>query len=189
MAIMVEQLSIPGVLLVHTKKYSDSRGFFSETYNARDLAAHSFNRPFVQDNHSYSALRGTVRGLHFQRPPDAQDKLIRVLRGSIFDVVVDIRDGSPTFGKHIVIELSAENWAQLLVPVGLAHGFCTLTSDVEILYKTTAYYSPATDTGIQWQDPALQIPWPSFAGAELSSKDQLLPKLAEIRSPFAFEPR
>jgi dTDP-4-dehydrorhamnose 3,5-epimerase len=187
MTIIVERLSIPGLLLVRTKKFSDARGFFSETYNARDLAAHNFDRPFVQDNHSYSVVRGTVRGLHFQRPPDAQDKLIRVLRGSIFDVVVDIRVGSPTFGKHFAIELSAENWAQLLVPVGLAHGFCTLTGDVEVLYKATSFYSPAADDGIQWQDPELQIPWPAFAGAELSKKDQSLPKLAEIQSPFVFD--
>jgi dTDP-4-dehydrorhamnose 3,5-epimerase len=184
---MVERLSIPGLLLVHTRKFSDSRGFFSETYNARDLAAHGFTRPFVQDNHSYSVLRGTVRGLHFQRPPHAQDKLIRVLRGSIFDVVVDIRDGSPTFGQHLAVELSAENWAQLLVPVGLAHGFCTLTNDVEVLYKATSFYSAEADAGIQWKDPALQISWPPFAGAEMSAKDQSLPKLAEIHSPFVFE--
>ena len=182
----VEALSLPGLLLVTPKKFADSRGFFSETYNARDLRAAGFDLPFVQDNHSLSAARGTVRGLHFQAPPHAQDKLIRVVRGRILDVAVDIRVGSPTYGRHAAVELSAENWKQLLVPAGFAHGFCTLEPDTEVIYKVTSLYAPSADMGFRWNDPQLAIPWPEFAGAELSGKDAALPFFAERPSPFVY---
>jgi dTDP-4-dehydrorhamnose 3,5-epimerase len=140
---------------------------------------------FVQDNHSLSAAVGTVRGLHFQTAPFAQAKLIRVVRGRIFDVAVDIRRSSPTFGKHVAVELSAENWRQLLVPVGFAHGFCTLEPDCEIQYKVSAYYSAADDFGLAWDDPALGIPWPVRSEeAVLSDKDRRQPTLAELPAYF-----
>ena len=173
-------------MLIEPKKFGDSRGYFSETYNAGDLVKAGFSHPFVQDNQSLSAKRGTVRGLHFQAPPHAQDKLIRVTRGSILDVAVDIRKASPSFGRHVAVELSAANWKQLLIPKGFAHGFCTLESDTEVLYKVTDFYAPQSDGGILWNDPALDIAWPDFAGSELSPKDSALPPLADLDSPFHF---
>jgi dTDP-4-dehydrorhamnose 3,5-epimerase len=186
MTITVERLLPSGLLLIEPTKFGDARGFFSETFNVRDLAAVGVDTLFVQDNHSLSALRGTIRGLHFQAPPHAQDKLVRVVRGSVLDVAVDLRKGSPTFGQHAAVELSAKNWKQLLVPVGFAHAFCTLEPDTEVIYKVSALYSPQSDMGIAWNDPALGIAWPDFAGAELSAKDAKLPPLAEIESPFDY---
>jgi len=186
MAITVEHLPLGGLLLITPRKFGDERGFFSETFSAKDLAQAGFSTPFVQDNQSLSREAGTVRGLHFQSPPDAQDKLVRVTRGSILDVAVDIRKGSPTFGRHVAVELSAANWRQLLVPKGFAHGFCTLEPDTEVLYKVTDFYAPQSDGGILWNDPALTIPWPDFAGSGLSAKDAVLPRLAEIDSPFVY---
>jgi dTDP-4-dehydrorhamnose 3,5-epimerase len=156
----ITRLAIPDVLLITPKRPGDERGFFSETYNARILADAGFDKPFVQDNHSMSARRGTLRGLHFQRAPHMQDKLLRVSRGSIYDVAVDIRRGSPTFGRWVGEELSAENWRQLLVPAGFAHGFVTLTPDVEVQYKVTDYYAPQAEGGLAWNDPKLAIDWP-----------------------------
>lgn len=179
---------IEGLLLIEPKRFGDHRGFFSETYNARALAARGFTEAFVQDNHSLSAGIGTVRGLHYQSPPFAQAKLVRVVRGAILDVAVDIRRGSPTYGDHAAVELSAENWRQLLLPAGFAHGFVTLTPDVEVLYKVTDYYAPEHDHGILWSDPALGIGWGiAPEAALLSDKDRAQPLLAEITSPFAFE--
>lgn len=164
------------------------RGAFSpKTYSARDLGAAGIHLIFVQDNHSHSAEAGTVRGLHFQTPPFEQDKLVRVTRGRILDVVFDIRKGSPTYGQHVAVELSADNWAQLLVPVGFAHGLCTLEPDTEVLYKVTNFYSAESDKGVRWNDPALGIAWPKFAGAQVSPKDAVLPLLAELDSPFIYE--
>lgn len=185
MAIQAERLPLSGLLLIDAKKFADERGFFSETYSARDLAAAGFGRDFVQDNHSLSVKAGTVRGLHFQAPPDAQDKLVRVIRGSILDVAVDLRKSSPTFGAHVAVELSERNWKQLLVPKGFAHGFCTLEPNTEVIYKVSALYAPQSDRGILWNDPALGIAWPAFAGAELSAKDAKLPPLAACDNPFA----
>src|SRR5579871_1376642 len=186
-AMLVEETAIPAVKIVTPKKHGDARGFFSEVYS---LAAwEKADLPpmtFVQDNHSYSAAKGVLRGLHFQTPPFAQDKLVRCGRGSILDVAVDIRRSSPTFGKHVAVELSAENWRQILIPAGFAHAFITLEPDVEVLYKTTAPYSAANDRGIAWDDPAIGISWPSPPGGPvLSDKDRKWPRLKD--APDLFE--
>ena len=156
----VRRLAIPDVLLITPKKHGDERGFFSETFSKAVLAEHGFDKDFVQDNHSMSSRRGILRGLHFQRPPHTQDKLVRVTRGAVYDVAVDIRAGSPSFGQWVGVELSAENWRQLLVPAGFAHGFLALTKTVEFLYKVTDYYAPECEDGLAWDDPDLEIDWP-----------------------------
>lgn len=176
----VEALAIAEVKLLTPKIFRDARGFFSETWNAKLLSAHGIVATFVQDNHALSTDKGTLRGLHFQRDPMAQDKLVRVSRGSVFDVAVDIRPGSPTFGRHVAAILSAANWAQLWVPKGFAHGYLTLEPDTEVIYKVTEFYAPAHDAGIAWDDPALAIDWPAERGAVvLSDKDQRLPRFAD----------
>ena len=181
----VECLDIPDVRALSPGKYGDRRGFFSETYNKKALAAVGIDINFVQDNHSYSAEKGTVRGLHFQTAPFAQDKLVRVARGSVFDVVVDLRRGSPSYGRHVSIVLSAEAWNQVLVPVGFAHGFMTLEPDTEVIYKVSNYYSPDQDKGLLWNDPALGIAWPLAENeAFLSEKDRIQPRLAQLVTPF-----
>jgi len=181
----VTPLAIPDVLLVEPVRHGDERGFFSETYSKRALAEAGFDAEFVQDNHSRSPKKGTVRGLHFQAPPFAQDKLLRVTRGAILDVAVDIRVGSPTYGQAVAVELSAENWRQLLVPKGFAHGFQTLTEDCEVLYKVTDYYAPASEAGLLWSDPALGVDWPlGTADAFINARDAAWPILADLRSPF-----
>lgn len=187
MTLEIHRFPVAGPLLIAPRRFGDARGFFSETYNAGVFAEAGIAAVFVQDNHSLSAERGTVRGLHFQAPPKAQTKLIRVTRGSILDVFVDIRTGSPTYGRHGAAELSAENWRQLLIPAGFAHGFCTLEPATEVLYKTSDYYAPETESGIRWNDPALGIGWPDFAGAGLSAKDRAWPLFAQLRSPFVAE--
>lgn len=177
--------SIPEVLLIEPRRFGDARGFFSEVWKRSALAAQGFDVDFVQDNHSLSREVGVLRGLHFQRPPTAQGKLVRVVRGRILDVAVDIRQGSPTYGQHVTCELSVENWGQLWVPRGFAHGFMTLEPDTEVLYKVDAEYDPATDGGIAWDDPALGIDWPlPEGGPVLSDKDRKAPRLAEIAPPF-----
>lgn len=177
--------SIPDVLLIEPAKHGDARGFFSEVWKRSALAAQGFTTDFVQDNHSHSQAVGVLRGLHFQRPPAAQGKLVRVIRGRILDVAVDIRQGSPTFGQHVAVELSAENWRQLWVPRGFAHGFLTLEPDTEVIYKVDSEYDAAADAGIAWDDPALSIAWPlPPGGPTLSDKDRRAPKLAEIAPPF-----
>ena len=182
----VEDTAIPAVKIVTPKKHGDARGFFSEVYNRADWDKAGFEFIFVQDNHSYSAAQGTLRGLHFQTQPFAQAKLVRVARGRILDVAVDIRRSSPTFGRYVAVELSAEDWRQMLIPIGFAHAFMTLEPDVEVLYKTTAPYSAAHDRGIAWDDPAIRIPWPSLAGGlVLSDKDRRLPRLKD--APELFE--
>ena len=181
----VEYLNIPEVRLLSPRKHGDRRGFFSETYNRKALAVIGIDIDFVQDNHSYSADKGTVRGLHFQTPPFAQDKLVRVARGSVFDIAVDLRQGSPTYGRHAGAVLSAQAWNQLLVPIGFAHGFMTLEPDTEVIYKVSNYYAPDHDKGLLWNDPALGISWPiADAEAVLSEKDRKLPRLAELITPF-----
>jgi dTDP-4-dehydrorhamnose 3,5-epimerase len=181
----VEATALPDVKIVKPKRFGDSRGFFSEVYNKQTFADAGICLEFVQDNHSLSAKAGTLRGLHFQTAPFAQDKLVRVTRGRILDVAVDLRRSSPSFGRHVAVELSAENWLQLLVPVGFAHGFCTLEDDTEVIYKVANYYSAAHDKGIAWDDPALGIDWPvTAAEATLSEKDRHHPRLAECSDVF-----
>jgi len=177
------------VKLLRPRRHVDSRGFFSEAYSKQSYAEIGITNEFVQDNHSLSRHKAVLRGLHFQAPPFAQAKLLRVLRGSIFDVVVDIRYGGPTFGRHIATVLSADDWNQIFIPQGFAHGFCTLEPETEILYKVDNYYSPEHDRGILWKDPALGIAWPISEGeAELSAKDRGLPLLAELPPVFLFNP-
>jgi len=181
----VEDTAIPAVKVVTPKKFGDHRGFFSETWSRKAFAEAGLDLDFVQDNQSLSAPVGTLRGLHFQSPPFAQDKLVRVTRGRILDVAVDIRVSSPTFGKHVAVELSAENWKQLLVPVGFAHGFVTLEPDTEVLYKVTAPYAPENDHGLAFDDPALGIDWRlPLSGLTLSDKDRKHPRLAEMLRYF-----
>ena len=181
----VERLNIPDIKVLLPRKHGDARGFFSETYNRKSLAALGIDIDFVQDNHSLSAEKGTVRGLHFQTPPFAQDKLVRVVRGAVYDVAVDLRKDSPTYGRHASAALSADAWNQVLVPVGFAHGFMTLEPDTEVIYKVSNYYAPDHDKGLLWNDAALGIAWP-LAGDEaiLSEKDRVQPRLEEIVSPF-----
>ena len=174
----VEATAIPAVKIITPKKFGDARGFFSETYSKAAWDAAGLDLVFVQDNHSFSAAVGTLRGLHFQIPPFAQDKLVRVGRGRILDVAVDIRRSSPTFGKHVAVELSADNWRQLLIPVGFAHAFVTLEPNCEVLYKTTASYSPEHDRGLAWDDRDIGIEWPlPEGGPMLSDKDRKWPRL------------
>ncbi|CDX34945.1 dTDP-4-deoxyrhamnose-3,5-epimerase [Mesorhizobium sp. ORS 3359] len=176
----VRTLGLEGVLEIVPKRHGDARGYFCETWNAERFAQAGIDLTFVQDNHSYSAAAGVLRGLHYQLPPRAQDKLLRVLRGSVFDVVVDIRRSSPTFGKWSALEVSAEKGNQILVPKGYAHGFVTLVPDTEILYKVTDAYSPEHDRSIRFDDPAIGIAWPSLAGDfQLSDKDRKAPPLSE----------
>jgi dTDP-4-dehydrorhamnose 3,5-epimerase len=181
----VEDTAIPAVKIVMPKRHGDARGFFSEVYNRATWDNAGLDLTFVQDNHSLSTGTGTLRGLHFQTPPFAQAKLLRVARGRALDVAVDIRRSSPTFGKHIAVELSAENWRQLLIPIGFAHGFITLEPNVEVLYKTTAPYSAAHDRGLAWDDPDIGIDWPTPAGGPvLSDKDRRWPRLKDALELF-----
>jgi dTDP-4-dehydrorhamnose 3,5-epimerase len=181
----ITPLSIPDVMILEPERFTDQRGFFSETYSRRALADCGIELEFVQDSHSLSRPKGTIRGLHYQSPPFAQDKLVRVVRGSILDVAVDLRRGSPSYGRHVATVLSAEAWTQVLVPIGFAHGFCTLEADTEIIYKVTNYYSPEHDGGILWRDADLGIEWPvPDETAVLSPKDRSLPRLSTIISPF-----
>ena len=164
--------SIPDVKLVVPKKFGDHRGFFSEVFNLKSLHDAGITHDWVQDNHSLSVPSGVVRALHYQLPPMAQAKLVRVIRGKIFDVAVDIRRGSPTFGKYVAEELSAENWAQLYVPVGFAHGFVTMEPKTEVIYKVSKPYSPPHERGIIWNDETLNVPWGvSAIEAILSERD------------------
>ncbi len=176
---------IADLKMIVPRIHRDHRGFFSETYNKAGLEALGVNLEFVQDNHSLSVERGVVRGLHFQIAPFAQDKLVRVIRGAIFDVAVDLRRGSRTCGKHVARVISAVDWNQFLVPVGFAHGFCTLEVNTEVIYKVTNYYSPEHDRGLLWNDPDLGIAWPITEGeAILSEKDRKQPRFRELSGYF-----
>jgi len=178
-------LDIADVVLLEPVRHRDSRGFFSETYNAQTMASVGIHADFVQDNQSLTRAAGTVRGLHYQDTPHAQGKLIRVVRGAIYDVAVDLRPGSPTFGHYVGAKLSAANWRQLWIPIGFAHGFCTLEADTEIHYKVTGHYAPDADRGIRFDDPQIAIDWPYSADEiVLSEKDTGLPYLADIAPPF-----
>jgi dTDP-4-dehydrorhamnose 3,5-epimerase len=181
----VVRLAIPDVLLITPARFPDGRGFFSETWSQRRYAEAGVSGPFVQDNHSLSARPGTIRGLHAQIAPAAQGKLVRVVHGAAWDVAVDVRHGSPTFGRHVGAVLSAENWQQLWIPVGFLHGFCTLEPDTEVNYKVTAYYDREAERGVIWNDPDLALPWPLQGEAALSEKDQRLPCLADCPVWFA----
>ena len=177
--------ALPGPLLIEVRRYADARGAFAETWSQRDFAALGVEDGFVQDNWSRSDRVGTVRGLHFQRPPHAQAKLVRVLRGAILDVAVDLRRASPTFGRHVAVELTEGDGRMLYVPVGFGHGFCTLRPQTEIAYKVTDLYAPECDGGIAWDDPDLAIGWPVMpAEAVLSEKDQRLPRLVAVPHLF-----
>jgi dTDP-4-dehydrorhamnose 3,5-epimerase len=184
-AVQVIAMEIPDVQLLRSPIHGDTRGWFSETYNKATFAAAGVHQEFVQDNHSMSSERGVVRGLHFQIPPFAQGKLVRVVRGSIFDVAVDLRRNYPSFGKHVSCVLSAADGKQLFVPIGFAHGFCTLEAHTEVVYKVTNFYSREHDRGVLWSDPDLGISWPvSRSEALLSEKDLVLPAFSELPGYF-----
>ncbi|WPY96251.1 dTDP-4-dehydrorhamnose 3,5-epimerase (plasmid) [Limimaricola variabilis] len=181
----ITETDLPGVLILEPRRFGDDRGWFMESWNRETLRGHGIEIDFVQDNHSYSASRGTVRGLHYQSPPHAQAKLVRVGRGTVRDVAVDVRRGSETYGCHVAVDLSAENGRQLLVPAGFLHGFATLTPDVELLYKCSDVYAPDCDGAVAWDDPDLGIDWGiDPATATLSDKDRAAPGFANWTSPF-----
>jgi dTDP-4-dehydrorhamnose 3,5-epimerase len=178
---------IADVKLIKPVRHLDARGFFSEIFREDALKANGIDRHYVQDNHTLSVEEGVVRGLHFQIPPFAQTKLVRVTAGAILDVVVDIRWGSPTYGRHIAIVLSSAEWNQLFIPEGFAHGYCTLAPNTEVLYKVNAYYSAAHDRGLRWNDPSLEIDWPvAEAAAVVSDKDRHQPLLADLPRFFDY---
>ncbi|MCV2865648.1 dTDP-4-dehydrorhamnose 3,5-epimerase [Albidovulum sediminicola] len=184
----IEPTELEGVLILTPRRFGDARGWFSEVWNARALAEAGIATPFVQDNHSYSRDAGTVRGLHYQSPPHAQAKLVRCGRGCIFDVAVDIRLGSATYGKWVGVDLSAENGRQLLIPAGFLHGFVTREADCEVLYKCSDYYAPDCDGAVRFDDPAIGIDWGvDPASAILSEKDRGAQSFAAFRSPFQLE--
>lgn len=181
----IETFDIAGPLLITPVRHGDARGFFSEVFRQDVFLKAAGPVDFVQDNHSLSARRGTLRGLHFQAPPAAQGKLVRVTRGAVLDVAVDIRKGSSTYGRHVAVELSAENWRQLWVPPGFLHGFLTLTDSTEFLYKVTSHYSPAHDGAVVWNDPDIGIDWPiPEAELTLSDKDRKAPRLRDLPPVF-----
>lgn len=176
--------SLPGVLIVEPKVFEDPRGFFYESYSAREWAAGGIEDVWVQDNHSRS-VRGVLRGLHYQAPPAEQAKLVRVIVGEVWDVAVDIRHGSPTFGRWVGVDLSAANRRQLYIPVGFAHGFCVISEVAEFLYKCSAYYSPKDERGIAWDDPDIAIPWP-LQQPILSERDKRHPRLWDAGRDFVY---
>jgi dTDP-4-dehydrorhamnose 3,5-epimerase len=185
---MIEVIAtaLDGVTIIEPVKHGDHRGFFSETYKQSVFAAHGLPTDFVQDNHSFSAAKHVFRGLHYQTAPQAQGKLVRVIAGAVLDVVVDIRRGSPTYGAHVAVELSAQNWRQIWVPPGFAHGFLTLTENTQALYKVTTEYAPALEGGLRFDDPALGIDWGiDPANAITTARDRAWPDFADFQSPFA----
>lgn len=185
MSLEAKSLELEGVMLFRPKKFIDARGYFIETFNTRSFAEAGAEGVFVQDNQSLTLKAGTIRGLHFQRPPEAQAKLVRVLRGSIFDVAVDLRCGSPSYGRWCAATLTGDGGEQLFVPRGFAHGFCTLEPDTEVAYKVDSFYAPSWDAGLRWDDPDLAIPWPvQRADAVISEKDAGLPFFKAFVSPF-----
>lgn len=181
----VQTTALPGVLLITPARFGDARGFFSESWSAQRMKDARIEIDFVQDNHSMSATTGTLRGLHFQSPPSAQDKLVRCGRGSLFDVAVDIRKGSPTYGQWVGYELSFENGRQLLVPKGFLHGFITREPDTEVVYKCSDYYAPECDGAVRWD--SCGIDWGFDDTPVLSGKDEAAPALADFDSPFTWE--
>ncbi|MEJ6392719.1 dTDP-4-dehydrorhamnose 3,5-epimerase [Gymnodinialimonas sp. 2305UL16-5] len=182
----IDQTGIPNLVVITPARFGDERGFFSETYNSAKLAEHGITTEFVQDNHSVSAQVGTIRGLHFQAPPMAQTKLVRCGRGCMFDVAVDIRKGSPTYGKWFGVELTFENGKQLLVPKGFAHGFVTRAPDTEIIYKCSDFYGPQTEGDLKWDDPEIGIDWKLDGDPILSERDAKACRFADLESPFIY---
>lgn len=178
--------NLEGVLVIEPKVFGDHRGWFMETYNKENFVETGLNINFIQDNQSFSATKGTLRGLHYQLSPKAQTKLVRCTKGSIFDVAVDIRQESPTYGQWFGIELTAENKKQLLVPKGFAHGFMTLTEDVEVQYKVDEYYAPECDRGIIWNDPTIGVEWPINIQPVLSEKDEKAPSFQNAENNFVY---
>lgn len=184
----VRNLELSGLILLRPQRFSDARGYFAETYHEKAFQAAGVTARFVQDNQSYSAKRATIRGLHFQLPPAAQAKLVRVLQGSVYDVAIDLRVGSPTYGSWIGETLTADRGEQLFVPRGFGHGFCTLQPETIVAYKVDEFYAPASDSGLIWDDPTLAIEWPIASGeAVLSDKDLKLGRFADFVSPFRYE--
>lgn len=182
------RLAMPEIVEIVPPWYRDHRGSFCETYKRSAFEAQGIAIDWMQDNHSISVSRGTVRGLHFQAPPVAQDKLIRVLKGSVFDVALDIRRGSPSYGRWLGVELSAERSNQLLVPIGFAHGFMTLAADAEVMYKVSAPYSKAGEGVVLWNDPELAIAWPDLGVEPVADdRDRLAPRFADLQSPFVYQ--
>lgn len=179
-------LEIPDVILVEARAFPDDRGFFMETYKQSDFEKNGIPWNFVQDNYSHSSQRGVLRGLHYQKDPKAQGKLVLAIRGEIFDVAVDIRKGSPTYGKWVGVELSADNRRMLYVPVGFAHGFVVLSSEADVTYRVTEEYAPEADRGILWSDPDLAITWP-IDSPLLSPKDEAMPLLKDADNNFQFQ--
>ncbi len=182
----IEPTKIADVLIITPRRFGDDRGWFAETWNAARMIDAGLDLPWVQDNHSMSATPGTLRGLHYQSPPHAQDKLVRCTRGAIFDVAVDIRTGSPTYGRWVGVDLTPANGRQLLVPKGFLHGFVTRAPDTEVQYKCTDLYAPDCDGGVRWDDPDIGIDWGLSGPPVLSAKDQAAPLLRDIRSPFGW---
>lgn len=180
---LVEPTALDGVMILAPQRFGDARGWFCETWNAARMAAAGMALPFVQDNHSMSAEVGTLRGLHYQRPPHAQDKLVRCTKGAIYDVAVDFRAGSGTFGQWVGVDLTAENGRQLLVPKGFLHGFVTRAKDTEVQYKCTDVYAPDCDGAVRWDDPEIGIDW-GVSAPVLSAKDAAAPYLRDVVSPF-----
>ena len=181
----VHPTDLPDVLIMEPARYGDARGWFSETFNASRMAAAGLDMHWVQDNHSMSAAAGTVRGLHYQCPPHAQDKLVRCTKGEILDVAVDFRQGSPSFGRWVGVTLSAENGKQLLVPKGFLHGFVTRVAECEVQYKCSDLYAPDCDGAVRWDDPDLAVDW-GVAAPVLSAKDAAAPLLRDVASPFVW---
>ncbi|WP_019956802.1 dTDP-4-dehydrorhamnose 3,5-epimerase [Yoonia vestfoldensis] len=185
MGISFNSLAIPALILVQPRRFDDARGYFEETWNKRDLAQSGVSADFVQDNHSLSVHEGTLRGMHYQALPRAQDKLVRCTRGSIYDVAVDVRNGSPSYGRWVGVTLSAENGHQLFIPKGFLHGFVTLEADTEVQYKCSDYYAPECDGTVRWD--GIGIDWPLTGDPVLSAKDAAAPQFSDFTSPFTYE--
>ena len=183
---IIEETALSGVLVITPARFGDDRGWFSETWNAQRMAQAGLSVDFVQDNHSMSGAVGTLRGLHYQSPPHAQDKLVRCTRGAIFDVAVDVRVGSPSYGHWVGVEMTAQNGKQLLVPKGFLHGFVTRAPDTEVQYKCSDVYAPECDGGIRWDDPDIGIDWGLTGAPVLSAKDSAAPLLRDFASPFVW---
>lgn len=183
----ISNTHLEGVVVIEPAVFGDHRGWFMETYNEKELLNHGIDVKFIQDNQSFSAAKGTLRGLHYQLNPKSQTKLVRCTKGAIYDVAVDIRIGSPTFGEWFGIELTEENKKQLLVPKGFAHGFLTLSEDVEVQYKVDELYAPQHDRGIIWNDSSIGIEWPMDITPVLSVKDEQAPPLKEAQNNFKYE--